>query len=510
MSSDERLEDRALPAVLGAQTLFVALGSLVTLVIGFPLQVYVSRVLGSTGVGVYGLLEGLMATAAGLLSFGVSQTVVRFIPEHLAQGQFGRAKTLIRLSCGVLLGLGLAGAAACFLVTDWIVGRWPETAAHRTAILLMSAMIPLTLLLTLFQQALRGFQDVRYMVTGTSFVQLPMKAALTVALLAMGYQLGGYILATVLATLTGCAWLFLGVYRKTAALPDSRAEADVISAWRRYASVSYANSLVSIAAANIDRFLLAALFGPGAVGVVLIVRQLQQLPVVFNQMLLMVGAPMFAAAHGRNDPAERQHLFTLMTDWVMRASLPLLIFLAVFAEPLLGLYGPDFAAKGRTALWIMVVGQLINLASGPNGNLAMMSGLERQAIKLFVITGFIAAGLLAVLTPLLGLTGAALAAALSNVITNLSCLRLIRRELGVRWWDRRYLAWAAPSAMAAGCAIAALLFVPGMDEAWKLGGALVGVYAAFAGVNLVQGLHADDMDFLRHMLALVRTPRSAG
>jgi O-antigen/teichoic acid export membrane protein len=509
LSFDETSTDeRPLSAILGTQTAVVAIGNAFTLIVGLPLQVYVSRVLGAANLGVYGLLEASFVTVAGLLSLGVGQTIVRFVPEHLARGQFEAVRRLLRLGLMILLLVGLAAVALCAICLDWIVARWPTLANERPAILLMSLIVPLTLLLTMSQQALRGFHDVRYMVAGSSFLQLTIKAAVTLVAFGLGYRLQGYIGATIGGLSCGCLWMLVGIRRATAKLPRGGLTAGNQKAWTRYAAINYGNSLISTATANLDRFLLGALFGPSLVGVLLVTRQLQSFPVVFNQMLLMVGAPMFAAAHGRNDTAERQHLFVLMTDWVVRLSLPLIVFLILFADPLLSLYGRRFAEDGRVALQIMTVGQLVNVLSGPNGNLALMSGLERQAIRLFVVMGFVSSAMLIAFTPPLGLAGAAIAAATTNVVTNVACLTLIRRRLGVRWWDRRYLKWLLPTAATSIVGLT-LLLAFGIDDAWELGGTLIGLYLVFAGANLAQGLHADDRDFLRHVLAQIKMRRSA-
>ena len=51
---------------LGSQSVLVLLGNIFTLAIGLPLQIYVSRILGAGGLGVYGLLEGAVNTISGL------------------------------------------------------------------------------------------------------------------------------------------------------------------------------------------------------------------------------------------------------------------------------------------------------------------------------------------------------------------------------------------------------------------------------------------------------------
>src|SRR6476469_4613824 len=110
---------------LGLQTLYVIAGNLFTLIVGLPLQIYVARVLGADGLGVYSLLDAAMATVSGLLGLGVAQTVVRFIPTYLEKHEYRRIRRLLLLSA---LLLGAVGATACIVVWVGLPGvddLWP-------------------------------------------------------------------------------------------------------------------------------------------------------------------------------------------------------------------------------------------------------------------------------------------------------------------------------------------------------------------------------------------------
>ena len=60
------------------------------------------------------------------------------------------------------------------------------------------------------------------------------------------------------------------------------------------------------------------------------------------------------------------------------------IFFMLFAQPLLTLYGDEFASKGRYALWILLGGQMVNLVLGPVGNLLNMCGMEKMMLRLTI------------------------------------------------------------------------------------------------------------------------------
>jgi len=486
---------------LGGQTLYVLAGNLFTLAIGLPFQIYVSRVLGAEGVGAFGLVDAAIVTIVGFLNFGIPAIAVRFVPQHMAERHYGNLRRLVRLGAAASVAIGIFGMLAAMLLLEPLLRLWPELAPYRTLVLVMCVMLPVSLTILFLQQSLRGFQDIRYLVLGSSFLQLSAKVLLTILLFSFGLAVEGYAAAVVLSSSAALLWMAHGLRRKVRALPQGEAgEPAQTGIWWQYGLTAYANALILTGTDSLDRFALGYFSGAAAVGVFVVMRQLQALPLAFNQMLLMVIAPMFASAHSRGDASERQHLYTLMTDWVVRAAFPLLLFLFIFAEALLGLFGPEFAELGAWPLRIIIAAELFNLASGPNGNVTMMCGLERISVRLAIATMIVKLVLLLALTPLLGLLGAALAAAAANVMTNLICLWLIRTRLRMNWWDRRYLGWLAPGAAALTPALAALWVLPAPGALW-LGVLLTAMYAAFAAVSFLQGLNEDDRALLQHVRA---------
>jgi O-antigen/teichoic acid export membrane protein len=485
---------------LGGQMFYVFLGAVFTLVVGFPFQIYVARILGPAGLGTFGLIEGGIATISGFLGLGIAQCLLRFVPFHLERREYASVWAIIGTGALILFTVGIACYLALLGSLGWIGERWPDLATHRGVIALMGVMIPLGLIIHFLQQGLRGFHEIRYMVIGSSFVQLLVKVAVAVAAFAVGWGLFGYGLAVVLSTLCGALWMGYGLYGKLQAMPAAtpRASRDNRAEWYRFAMVMYVSGLLSSAPAYLDRFVLGYFVGASAVGIFLIAVQLQQLPGMFNQMLLLVGAPMFAAAYGRNDGTERQHLYTLMTDWVVRASLPLMIFLVVFSRPVLGLFGPDFSAGGVETLFILLAGQFVNLLCGPVGNVALMNGLELYQLRINAALTGLGVVMTIALVPTLGLIGAAVAFAAAVVLGNMCVLVLIQRRLKIRWWDQRFYGWLVP-------AIAAFMIAIAVRGSGMNAGAaglivvLIAMYAVFLGASLLQGLHADDKDFLRHL-----------
>jgi O-antigen/teichoic acid export membrane protein len=118
----------------------------------------------------------------------------------------------------------------------------------------------------------------------------------------------------------------------------------------------------------------------------------------------------------------------------------------IFSRPLMRIFGPDFE-PGWIILVVGAAGQLVNCATGSVGYLLLMSGNEKKLVRIQVVMGIITVSLCLLCVPRWGITGAAIAAALANAGTNISCLSEVRRCLGFFPYNRSYLRLGLPSVL---------------------------------------------------------------
>jgi O-antigen/teichoic acid export membrane protein len=141
-------------------------------------------------------------------------------------------------------------------------------------------------------------------------------------------------------------------------------------------------------------------------------------------------APAIARLHAQHDRRALEHAIEQMARTATLVSLPICVAFAAFPDLYLGIFGPSFQ-EGATALAILAFAQLINAATGPAGNVLIMTGNEGAAV------GATAAGLLVnlviavALVPSLGMTGSAIAFACSLTCWNVALVVAARRRVGV-------------------------------------------------------------------------------
>lgn len=481
--------------IVVGQTIVVFAGNLFTLVAGLPFQIYVARVLGLNQLGHFGLAEAAIVTLSGFVGFGIAQTAVRFIPEYLAKGEHEQIRILALLATLALTVIGVALASCVISLSAPVMASFGIEPAEAKLMNVMALTAPIGLLTFLYQQILRGFQEIIIMIVSTSFVALMVKIVLAVIFFQVGWGVQGYAWAVVGGGVAALAVMIAGAIRLISRLDrPATVTTAPLGHWARYASISYGTGQTSNIVMHLDRFILGATIGAEAVATLMVVRQLQQLPTTFHQMFLAVVAPMFAAANGTDAASRRQTLYHLTTDWVMRLALPLILFLAVFGGSLLHLYGEEFRVNGTLLLLLCLVAVSITIASGPTGSLMSMSGLEASLLRISVLSSGLLVTLYALAIPLAGLLGVGISLIASTLFVNLSALMVMRRRLALQWWSVRYATWPVSGGLtlATVLALRAAMGWDGDVSVIRLGVGLAAAYGSFLAGNLLQGMSDDD------------------
>ncbi len=143
----------------------------------------------------------------------------------------------------------------------------------------------------------------------------------------------------------------------------------------------------------------------------------------------LVVAGKFAEFYAKGEIEKINKLALLSSRLLLLIAIPLAISVILFSDRIMTLFGDDYSA-GSMALQILVIGQLINVATGSTNYLLSMCGQEKSLRKVLFITLIIAISTSIILTPYYGINGAALATAIAVASQNLLATRYVQQYLG--------------------------------------------------------------------------------
>jgi len=143
------------------------------------------------------------------------------------------------------------------------------------------------------------------------------------------------------------------------------------------------------------------------------------------------GGPILSEAWSRGDLTGFDSLARTIVALAVWPSVVVALVLWTGGSRILAMFGPGFSA-GYGALAILVVGNLASSAAGPVATLAIITGRQDTAARIFAWATLADLVLCVLLVPRFGSVGAAVATAASMCLWNAWLNRVMHRDLGIR------------------------------------------------------------------------------
>ncbi len=395
--------------------------------LAFLFIVYLARLLGANEYGLFALSLTVVIIFSVAVRMGLDIVLVRNISaaiEHsdlpLARGYF---QTAIRLVLIVGLVATVLGILISPIVADTVFDK-PELAQPLN--LMMWLLLPFSIAF-LIAEALKGLKRVA-------------DSTITQTVLIPGFSL--------VVLVIGGQWFAWGLMEAIAVYVASALVA-ALYAWQRWRSRIPQGEVIGLRTSELlrssfplllatsgglilawtDTLVLGVYESADTVGIYAVASKTALLTSLILVSVNSIAAPKFSAFYVSNNlnamaKLARQSTL-LMTGLVLLPTAVLLLW----PEWILRLFGAEYAA-GATALMILALGQLINVACGSVVYLLMMSGHEKTVRNVMLSTAAINIALNILLVQRYGIEGVAVATAASVVIWNTWMLFAVRKYLG--------------------------------------------------------------------------------
>jgi O-antigen/teichoic acid export membrane protein len=399
--------------------------------LAFLSQVVLARVLGASGYGIYAYVTAWGVVLALCATLGFHTAMLRFVSAYRACEEWPLLRGVLRYAAqrvsaaGLLIGAGSAGVVLA--LGDRLA---PELA--RT-FLVGCAIVPVLALIQVQAAVVRGFGGVISALTPHGVVRhgvlLPV-IAIWGLVLAWPLAPHGAMAAMLLATLAGLGAVSWSQSRLQPAGLRSATAAFDRQTWRRTASTLLLLAVMQALLARTDLLILGMLTDPAAVGVYAVAARTSDLVAFALTAINTMFVPQIAASYAQGDRPGLQNMVTTTAWWSMISALAIALPLFVLPGFVLSLFGTAFPS-GAIVLRLLLLGQVVNAATGSVGAVLTMTGYERHATAVMAVAALAQIGLSVTLIPYLGAEGAALANMTSLIGWNLAMAVLVWKKLGI-------------------------------------------------------------------------------
>ena len=395
----------------------------------FVLAILLARWFGAAGSGVLFVALTLVTAISIIAKFGLETGLQRFVGAEQGRNNLSAIIGVYRQSLRISLVLAVLLSGLCVALATPIARAVLDDPAQADVMRLLAVLIVpysmlginAAMLKALGSPAWGGFFEaaawplVTLGLSGLSMIEgSPSTEVIALA----------YLLAAVLAAAAAHAAVRFRLPHKTKPL--------AMSSRTLYTScISLTGiELINYALLWTPFMLLPALADATEAGLYNVSHRLAAQLGLLMLVVASITSARFAAHHEQQHFGDLNRLAGRATRILILLGLAPGIVLLLWSEQILAMFGAEFGAAA-TALRILLIGQLINLATGPVGYLLAMTGHERALRNILLATMALMLTLAVALIPAFGATGAATATAAAMVFHNLLCSYQIVSRLGL-------------------------------------------------------------------------------
>lgn len=414
----------------GSFLAFIVQGAGVVLL--FFAEVVAARVLGVREFGIYALVVAWLYFLGVIGTLGFNHALLRFVPIYLANEDWGGLRGVL----GYASRRAVAGAcciAVCGFAILYALSACCLTPAVTRAFIPALVALPFLVLSSLRQATLRGINKIASALVPDFIFRPALLIMLLIALPGLSARsvdatsaLFLSLVAAMTVFLVGNSWLRRLLPPATLISPPRVNGTE----WSKTAFSMLLIAGFNVISSRTDTIMLGFLTDTQNVGIYSAASRIADVIVFGLVSANAIVAPMIASLHAQGKHEELQHMIKQAAYGVFVFTVPLALVVILLGQELLTLFGPEFTA-GYGALTILSLGQVVNALIGPVGFLMTMTGHHREAVRIVGVSALLNLVLNALLIPMFGMTGAALATATSTAIWNLAMYRFVRRNLAI-------------------------------------------------------------------------------
>lgn len=412
----------------GITSIFAAVGSLLT----FFFTIFAARYFGPEDYGVYTLVTTILALAVLIAGLGLLNGVPRFISLYKSGKTPYLLSGYIRFIFITLIISSAVVGSLIFFLSEKITIFFAFPSSLNTFLKIIAFLVPIKIIKATLRQIFLGYKKIIYQQFTYNVIEKLVLVLGTLYIIFMELDLYGFMIVFAASI---CIPFFVDVYlykRKITMTGTDRLEYRS-KEWFSFSLPLLFTGVFSFLISSTDNLFIGKMLEPSQLGIYSVAYSLASLLGFFQKSFASLFIPLITENYAKKDHGKISLLFRKATAWTFGLTFPVFLVFAAYSEQFITLvYGSSYGA-GYLPLFIITIGFLINITTGPNFQILI---LHKRTKTIFLIESFtIAINIILniLLIPKIGIVGAALTTAISIALQNILFLGVARRLEKIRF-----------------------------------------------------------------------------
>lgn len=392
--------------------------------------------LGIDSFGIWMLLNSLISILS-ISNMGIGNTIIKFGAEYIARSEYQQFVKLISLANFITIIIGLFLSCIFFFTAEYIAELFfkLETSVIEDiwAFKLIGVIVSVKIITSIYSSTIMAYE--RYDIINK--VNILMNSSLSIGsiiLVNLEYQLNDLIIfLAIISAISFFIFYFAAKKQLSAISLIAKYDNNLFKSSLSFSIQSWIQSIVNVVYSQTDKILLTIFLGPVALGYYTACMQLaskiHEIPVTASAYLYPKFSNLKAANENNRLKVIYNNAFTIKIIFI--TILGILVFL--FADPILKIWiGEDFAKEAKTVLRILSFAFFaLGLGIIPYYFLNAI-GYIKLNTKLGIISSVLTITFTLILTPTIGVFGAAFARFVSFPMACISIYIIYKKILKIR------------------------------------------------------------------------------
>ena len=380
-------------------------------------SIMMARWLGPQMLGIYSLGNAITRIGEIFGIMGLDNGVLRYVSREKEKNDNVRNSIYSSIKMGFISSIFIG--LLLYFSSDWIVlNLFNEDTFLSIVIKVYALTLPFTVTTLIASFATQGFKILKYKVFVNQIVN-PFTLLLTMILSYVFFGVNVAILAPTVASAVIGFFLILHYLNGFVDVSVSK----VLNAKFDNKILRFSLPLMFVSAIGIimhwtDIIMLGILKDAKDVGLYHPVERTAGLIRMILFAFASIFAPLFSQYFHEKNQTKMLEVFQLSTKWILLTSLPLFIFLILFSNTILMLFGSEFG-NNSLALPILTVGIMIQAVFGLGSPSLTMSGFQKYNLINALVALFTNIFLNIMLIPQFGIAGAAMGTTIALFLISL-------------------------------------------------------------------------------------------
>ena len=379
-------------------------GTIFGFTVGFFVKIYLIDIVGLEAWGKYVIVQLFSSLSETVLSIGIPFVIIKFIPYFVEENQ-EKASRIASMFIKYAFIVGSIYLGVIYFFSPYINHFiYSDIDDLSWLLFIMCIHVPISMLFGVVISLYRSILKIKEIVLYGTAVTVIVRALLTFIIFQFTDDIGYFILLEVFTRILVLSILLYLFNKKEFSLFVKSDAKEVIrdSKMVDYGTKMFYNSVVAFISAQALSFIISIKLPSADVGAYNILLTLTGLTTFLLINLNKVFAPAISKLHQQQNFIELNDLYKKTTFLLNLFAIPLAVIIAIFSDEILGLYTAEMLMY-KKYLFYMLVGGMLSLAAGSSGTFMVMSGLEKQNLKLQLIRAILLIFLSLWFIPIIGL-----------------------------------------------------------------------------------------------------------